>query len=801
MKKLFYWAMLILSAVTLEAADFEFAKNGKANYVIALPEKLAKYDRQAADELKYYLGKMSGADFKIVPEAKVSASQNAIYVGQSDFARKNKVDFSKLSPETWVIKSAGKNLILSGGNPIGSFYAVWQLLNKFGCYTLTFDQDAIPEHKTLKITLADEVRKPAFEGRMIWDSILKTYLKVDKSVMEAYKKWKLRNGINGKHYNADKAWLHGSFNIAHEPQFHSLSLYVHPKMFKTHPEYFYMDIHGERKPPISFRKRGSLCMSNRDMAKHALNSLREMIKKHRSTMPREDWPTVYDISTLDAISYLCKCPECLKLVDKDGSETDLLLYFINYIADNIKKEYPDIFIRTFGYKVSAEPPKKFRPADNVIIQMADKFTVSDCFRPLNDQMNADRISYFVNWSKKAKRLGIWDYGNLGGSYYNPPRPDTIFNAIQSDLRFFRKLNITDVFLENGTSVFAPQSFVQLTFFVYAQLLMDTEKNTEELAELYCKYYYGPAAKEMFKLFNDIRKGVAKQTNRQNSQTVSHWQYLTPEFMSNTYVNMKKISGSLPANSVYRRRVDAERINFIWYAVAQRELYRKAFAAKNINIDNLVEECRTLAKAYIRRIPAKNYKQADKEFEEKFKIAALNFPRPEKFKDVPNEHFRMITYMDFCSQPTLGAAKVKDPDSIIGTALKSAHKNPAYHGVDKLMPNKKSRTTTFKWGNHKGKKKLTLRLKDIHTDEKYHWYRFPGRLELDPITFFWGQGWAIQAQTTRLFAETDGTAEDNTWDEAWVSVKFTGPAYVPGSKKENAIYVDMGVLVKYPKKKR
>ena len=201
MKKLFYWAMLILSAVTLEAADFEFAKNGKANYVIALPEKLAKYDRQAADELKYYLGKMSGADFKIVPEAKVSASQNAIYVGQSDFARKNKVDFSKLSPETWVIKSAGKNLILSGGNPIGSFYAVWQLLNKFGCYTLTFDQDAIPEHKTLKITLADEVRKPAFEGRMIWDSILKTYLKVDKSVMEAYKKWKLRNGINGKQYN------------------------------------------------------------------------------------------------------------------------------------------------------------------------------------------------------------------------------------------------------------------------------------------------------------------------------------------------------------------------------------------------------------------------------------------------------------------------------------------------------------------------------------------------------------------------------------------------------------------------
>ena len=32
MKKLFYLAMMILSAVTLEAADFKFAENGKTDY-------------------------------------------------------------------------------------------------------------------------------------------------------------------------------------------------------------------------------------------------------------------------------------------------------------------------------------------------------------------------------------------------------------------------------------------------------------------------------------------------------------------------------------------------------------------------------------------------------------------------------------------------------------------------------------------------------------------------------------------------------------------------------------------------
>jgi len=47
----------------------------------------------------------------------------------------------------------------------------------------------------------------------------------------------------------------------------------------------------------------------------------------------------------------------------------------------------------------------------------------------------------------------------------------------------------------------------------------------------------------------------------------------------------------------------------------------------------------------------------------------------------------------------------------------------------------------------------------------------------------------------IYALTDGTAADNVWDEVWMSAKFTGPAYVPGSTKENAIWIDMLVLTK------
>ena len=59
-------------------------------------------------------------------------------------------------------------------------------------------------------------------------------------------------------------------------------------------------------------------------------------------------------------------------------------------------------------------------------------------------------------------------------------------------------------------------------------------------------------------------------------------------------------------------------------------------------------------------------------------------------------------------------------------------------------------------------------------------------------------WAIQANSSHWYTLTDGDPRDNTWDEVWVSAKFTGPAYVKGSTRPNAIWVDMVVATRKPK---
>ena len=125
MKKVIVLAMMLCS-MTLLAAEFVFADNGKAKFTIVLPEKTAEFEDLAAKDLQKFFNQMSGADFKIVKESAAPA-KNAIYIGKTNFSLKHKVFPEKLTAETWVIKPIDGNLILSGGYPVGCFYAVWNL--------------------------------------------------------------------------------------------------------------------------------------------------------------------------------------------------------------------------------------------------------------------------------------------------------------------------------------------------------------------------------------------------------------------------------------------------------------------------------------------------------------------------------------------------------------------------------------------------------------------------------------------------------------------------------------------------
>ncbi|MBO4631434.1 MAG: DUF4838 domain-containing protein, partial [Lentisphaeria bacterium] len=622
----------------------------------------------------------------------------------------------------------------------------------------------------------------------------------DPKVIKAYNRWLLRNRINGEQSKKmPSLYTYGSFHMAQPYPYHTFDLFVPPeKYFKTHPEYFAMNEHGKRFPPDRPHVGGSLCLSNPEVAKVTLNTLREMIRKDHAEHPKEEWAYVYDISRLDAISYICKCPKCLAIIKEEGTELGLLMRYINTVAREIRKEYPEIIIRTSGSLSNNPPPTKTLPESNVLIRIGDKFTYSDPFVPLSSPINKKSKEVFESWKNIAKKMALWDYWNLGGDvYFNPPRVETVFDSIQSDLQYFRDIGITDIFIEASRDYAFPQNFIDATYFVANQLLVDPDDDPEKLVDIFFRNYYGPAAPALKKWFNEIRAGIKKHPGRQASMGVGNWIYADVSFIFNSYLMLKKASESLPENSVYRDRTDWERIAVIGYILAHRPSFQKVLQKHDLKFDDLIAECRLLVKRYIRRFPCKRPEAFDRDFEKRFSPYVNELKRPAKFKDVPEENFRMIAWPDLRGSRQLCSQVENDPESIQGKALKSAHKESSYHGVDIVLPGRgRFRSTLFQLRNAvELGGAVTLRLKEVPQDEKYHWFKFPGSFEFKQRSAFWGNGWAIQGKTNHLYMLTDGTASDNTWDEVWMSAKFTGPAYVPGSKKENAIWVDMLVLIR------
>ena len=492
---------------------FAFASQ-LAAFVVVIPEDTNKLEKIAQQELVTFLEQASGRKVSVVKEkesGKIAKGKRVIYLGNTAFAQKNKIQQSSFAREEWILKSINRDtLIISGGRPAGTLYGVYAFLNKIGVRFFAPDCTVVKKNADIDFAKMNERKKPAFDGRSVYTAIPSTfnYYKVPRKHYDSFWRWRLRIGQNGGHgiprrNIPDAEYLGEFFNLT--VSFHTFSYYVDPKLFDKHPEYFSMDKKGIRQKPKSFHNQGSLCLTNPDVAKVALDSLRKMIKENRQNTPQDEWATIYDISTLDNTPYICFCPNCDKLAKAENGDAALVLYFINQVAREIRKEYPEIRIRTFCYSSAKYVPKTIRPESNVLIQYCDEFPVSDCYRPLTHKFNTKMLANIREWADTGAKIVLWDYWIMGGTYYDPPRLETVIDAFISDFKTFRSLNVPAFFTENELDFITPQSFHMLQYYVAAALLIDPDTDPEILVDEFIKGYYGEkAAPAMADFLREIR---------------------------------------------------------------------------------------------------------------------------------------------------------------------------------------------------------------------------------------------------------------------------------------------------------
>ncbi len=793
-------ALVTLFGMILSAGAFEILREGRPACVLALPENATELERKAAEELKYFLDQSSGCSFAVIPETK--AEGPAIYLGWSEYARKAGLDYASADREEWILRSDAHNLCITGGRPAGTLYGVYEFLEKLGFYFLSKDCTVFPETLPATLDPLDERKKPAFPGRNVFDlfSWPAFVTGVPQERHQAHWLYRLRSRLNGGHGIArkdfpDALYLGFPFNLT--MSYHTLSYYVDPKLFAEHPEYFAMDENGLRHPPRSFTAQGSPCLSNRAVWDVALESLRGYIKRDRKDLPQEKWPILYDISSLDNTPYFCKCPDCQKIVDREGGDAGLILPFINYIAEKIRHEYPDILIRTFAYSSARDVPRTVRPAQNVIIQVCDEFPQSECYRALSHPFNQENLAMLQAWSDTGAQLALWDYWNMGGSFFNPPRIETITESLQEDLRTFRKLNFISLFLEAERDQIVPQNFIDLNYFLAAQLMLDPDKNQKDLIDLFMRGFYGPAAPQMREYLEILRRGIRNQPNKQRTMRVGRWQFITPEFLMQSLQMFEQALLIVPEGSPYRFRVQNEMLPLLWQMLQARHELEIPMKTASIRFSDIQEQCRKFSLEYLHREQPKNPKRYLEEFEERFAALTAHMPVPERFRNIPPEDIRIYGYPYFRPMKHVGSDIVEDPEAVSGKALSSFHEDPTRHGLQTMYvddsKNFRCRASKFAVACLDREQESSIVIETVPDDEKYHWYCIPNA-EISGKTLLWGHLWALQFELSQAYMVTDGLSNANLWD-CWFSLKFTGPAYIPGSQKPNSVNLDQVVLVR------
>ena len=769
LKKGFALAAALMAVLSVKA-DIPLAES-----VIVHPDRMEMYEKTAVDELAVHLERLSGKRPVALPESRAGEWRGTrIYVGDTKAAKEAGIHCGTMIPHQYRIKTAGGSLFIAGNSPGATLYGVYDLLqNQLGVYWLAPEYTHFPEKPVLTVREQDRIFRPSVAVRDIYHNQFNNVIHPD-----AKEQWTLFSRRNGIYKTVGN--LPGSrLSYAPGKVSHTFFRYLPPeKYFREHPEYFSMLPDGKRE----YRPYGQLCLSNPDVRRIVFEQLVTWIRNDRKKRP-VNYPTLYDFSQEDNTDFLCCCPECKKLIRKYGSDTGLLLDFVNELAGKIRKLYPDVYIRTFAYVSTNKPLETIHPAENVVIFYTDLYSKSINMYPLTHPANRGQLELLTRWSRETPNLELWDYILPSDAPYSSVR------AAAADAVLMHRLGIDRVTVESEFSSRRPLCFQILQYFVEAQVLFDSSKDPEKLIRLFMDSYYGPAGGDMLALLNYVEKmQQEKPTISQiawHSRILAHYSY---EFLMKSRDFVLRAMKKAGKNPALRGRISRELA--IWdYALLKN--IRNAPQGK-IEFSVILEEYRNAMLAEIDyRLDRPNNKQKRRqELKNEIELLTLVFKDlPPEISSIPPERIKYLAYPHFIWGRD--GKIVKDPVSSMAKSILWQPFDPAKH--ERELITHKGRIPVGVYDRIL-KRSYQARMEPF-SDEKYHWVKL-FRVHLGPDSIIWLKNWHAGFIMKDFYTISDGVAEkdDPNIYDVWISIRYEGPAYSRGSDKANGIYMDRALLV-------
>ncbi|MGB9606276.1 MAG: DUF4838 domain-containing protein, partial [Bryobacteraceae bacterium] len=166
-----------------------------------------------------------------------------------------------------------------------------------------------------------------------------------------------------------------------------------------------------------------------------------------------------------------------------------LLHFVNALAAEVEKHYPDKLIDTLAYWYTEEPPARVRPRRNVRVRLCP---IRAC--EAHPYETCDRNAYFMKrlqaWSRITNQLYIWHY-NTNFAHYLLPFPD--FDQLIADIPMYHRHGVVGLFMEGAYSPGGGGEMAELRSYVMARLLWDVKADARKEMNEFIEAVYGRAA--------------------------------------------------------------------------------------------------------------------------------------------------------------------------------------------------------------------------------------------------------------------------------------------------------------------
>ncbi len=218
--------------------------------------------------------------------------------------------------------------------------------------------------------------------------------------------------------------------------------------------------------------------------------LKKVIAGVRATLERHPDASLISVTQNDNYNY-CKCPKCAATDAEEGSPSGTLLRFVNAVADDVAKDYPNVVIDTFAYQYTRKAPKITKPRPNVCIRIC---SIECCFaHPLSDRtcrQNAAFLHDLLEWNKICDRIYVWDYVT-DFAHYIPPFPN--FRVLRDNMRFFAEHGVRGMYPEGNYGSAKTGEFGELRCYLLAQLMLDPYMGADayyKLMDEFLETYYG-----------------------------------------------------------------------------------------------------------------------------------------------------------------------------------------------------------------------------------------------------------------------------------------------------------------------